>query len=98
MVILYDNQYNGRFWPCVECWSSFQVATPNGLESEKEDHRLRAAFVCVAASEGTEAQAQSFMEKQWRHLRGGRQTAACDEQEGQGGAGPRFEKFKQASG
>ena len=68
MVILYDNQYNGRFWPCVECWSSFQVATPNGLESEKEDYRLRAAFVCVAASEGTEAQAQSFMEKQWRHV------------------------------
>ena len=68
MVILYDNQYNGRFWPCVECWSSFQVATPNGLESEKEDHRLRAAFVCVAASEGTEAQAQSFMEMQWRHV------------------------------
>ena len=68
MVILYDNQDNGRFWPCVECWSSFQVATPNGLESEKEDHRLRAAFVCVAAREGTEVQAQSFMEKQWRHV------------------------------
>ena len=68
MVILYDNQYNGRFWPCVECWSSFQVATPNGLESEKLDHRRRATFVCVAASEGTEAQAQSFMEKQWRHV------------------------------
>ena len=68
MVILYDNQYNGRFWPCVECWSSFQVATPNGLESEKLDHRRRATFVCVAASAGTEAEAQSFMEKQWRHV------------------------------
>ena len=68
MVILYDNQYNGRFWPCVECWSSFQVATPDGLESEKLDFRRRATFVCVAASEGTEAQAQSFMEQQWRHV------------------------------
>ena len=60
MVILYGNQYNGRFWPCVECWSSFQVPTPNGLESEKVHFRRRAAFVCVAASEGTEAQ--------WRHV------------------------------
>ena len=28
----------------------------------------RTVFVCVAASAGTEAQAQSFMEKQWRHV------------------------------
>merc|ERR1719284_1255233 len=68
VVVLYDNQYNGRFWPCVECWSSYQVATPEGLKAEESDLRRRTVFVCVAASVGTEAQAQSFMEKQWRRV------------------------------
>merc|ERR1719284_1315142 len=68
VVILYDNRYNGRFWPCVECWSSYQVATPEGLKGEESDLRRRTVFVCVAASAGTEAQAESFMEKQWRRV------------------------------
>ena len=65
--MLYDNQYNGRFWPCVEFWSSLQVATPEGLLAEESGHR-RTSFVCVASSEGTEAEAQAFMERQWRHV------------------------------
>ena len=68
VVVLYDNQYNGRFWPCVECWSSYQVATPEGLKAEESELRRRTVFVCVAASVGTEAQAQSFMVKQWRRV------------------------------
>ena len=67
VVVLYDNQYNGRFWPCVEFWSSLQVATPEGLLAEEPGHR-RTSFVCVASSEGTEAEAQAFMERQWRHV------------------------------
>ena len=41
---------------------------PTVWRARRGDCRLRAAFVCMAASEGTEAQAQSFMEKQWRHV------------------------------
>ena len=44
------------------------MATPEGLKAEESDLRRRTVFVCVAASVGTEAQAQSFMEKQWRHV------------------------------
>ena len=44
------------------------MATPEGLKGEESDLRRRTVFVCVAASVGTEAQAQSFMEKQWRHV------------------------------
>ena len=44
------------------------MATPEGLKGEESDLRRRTVFVCVAASAGTEAQAESFMEKQWRHV------------------------------
>ena len=44
------------------------MATPEGLKAEESDLRRRTVFVCVAASVGTEAQAQSFMEKQWRRV------------------------------
>ena len=45
-----------------------RVATPEGLKGEESDLRRRTVFVCVAASAGTEAQAESIMEKQWRHV------------------------------
>ena len=44
------------------------MATPEGLKGEESDPRRRTVFLCVAASAGTEAQAESFMEKQWRHV------------------------------
>ena len=42
------------------------MATPKGLQSESDLRSTK--FVCVASSAGTEAQAQSFMERQWRHV------------------------------
>ena len=44
------------------------MATSEGLKAKESDPRRRTVFVCVAASVGTEAQAQSFMEKQWRRV------------------------------
>ena len=66
--MVYDNQYHGRFWPCVECWSSFQVATPEGLVGAVSDRIQRTSYVCVAGSTGTEKEARSLLERQWRHV------------------------------
>ena len=30
-LVVYDNQYNSRFWPGVECWSCFSLRHRNGL-------------------------------------------------------------------
>mmetsp|Transcript_129509 Transcript_129509/g.360801 ORF Transcript_129509/g.360801 Transcript_129509/m.360801 type:complete len:770 (-) Transcript_129509:109-2418(-) len=73
VVILYDSQYSGRFWPCAECWSSFQVPTEEGVRDyETQGAPCRATFCCVAGAEGTEAQAKALMRRGW-----GR-TPACD--------------------
>ena len=68
VLVVYDNQYHGRFWPCIECWSSFQVATPEGLVGAVSDRSQRTSYVCVGGSTGTEKEARSFLERQWRHV------------------------------
>ena len=68
VLVVYDNQYHGRFWPCVECWSSFQVATPEGLVGAVSDRIQRTSYVCVAGSTGAEKEARSLLERQWRHV------------------------------
>ena len=66
--MVYDNQYHGRFWPCVECWSSFQVATPEGSVGAVSDRIQRTSYVCVGGSTGTKKEARSLLERQWRHV------------------------------
>jgi hypothetical protein len=51
VIVLYDREYNQRFWPLMETWSAMQMPTPNGLTPATPE-LLRVCFFGMYSMEG----------------------------------------------
>mmetsp|Transcript_92911 Transcript_92911/g.277250 ORF Transcript_92911/g.277250 Transcript_92911/m.277250 type:complete len:609 (-) Transcript_92911:60-1886(-) len=64
VLVLFDNQYGGRFWPCIEVWMGQQRVTGSGIEPEDEE-RIRLRVVCLGSTVGTEAASLAALQETW---------------------------------
>merc|ERR1719277_434109 len=65
---MYETQYSGRFWPCVESWVSTKTPTAEGLIPSPPE-KQRALVYGVQSMEGQNQQCQSQLFAMWHELR-----------------------------
>jgi len=66
VIILWDRQYNSRFWPNVESWTAMQMPTPRGLVPAPAK-RLRARFFGIASADGQDKHVKQLMMASWHN-------------------------------
>lgn len=64
VIVLWDLDFNRRFWPCVETWTAMQHASPQGVRPAT-DVESRAIFVNFA--EDDDDVAAAAMKRMWLH-------------------------------
>jgi hypothetical protein len=66
VILLWDADYNRRFWPCVEAWTSMRTVTHRGcVPSSSRD--IRAKVYGIGGSEGNDDAATCYMFGTWLH-------------------------------